>query len=780
MKRTNVRPTLNIITGSTTGGLDALREYHRIFVERFKDQEMPVLNIAIDTDVERMAEVKALLSSPPNIRFLPLEANLKALVEKPKLHPEVAETLSGLSKANIPSSLDRGSQKVLSFTLAAFQARWATPDGLCEEFQKAMKRLQQWQREFGGTGKFLVNCTGLMCGGVGGILPILAAAAIRTLGEEVNPGFGRNLEINLFWIEPWPEENDARILANARGALEILEAAQQGRLRIPVPRTHGLDHIGTSGPLFDNVFVISEANSKRPDHHDFIRGLAEFLHLWSFDPLAADVQSRLQDITGIREEEVEGHKRFLQSFGVGIVRIGDALDYATAICIDGLSKSIEQRVSPLGEDIEGKINEVFQGHGLLLNQLNEKLSHDSFGRPYVSYDDLKETIYQGVLSRIDEERAVDFWLEKELIPRVLNQVDKAFSARLKEIQTQAEQAIEEDLLKPLQRELDLKGCSQLLEGMRSKIGALSEDAQSLVLSPSDETLKRALTRLERARMGFRLTRRGRVAAQAQSLTNIAAVYLDQRVEELRFRKLVQFYAELEKFVEEKRREVYLFDQALAECVADAKTKLSGPAPLKNTRRSVVTHLLNEAELRELVVESLGCPPDKLSQELIASVAETLLPWKRWAGKSEELRKGLLDFFATRLQTVAKLNVPNYVRWKAHRNSCSEKEVWTELVSELQAKTCPWWFVDPAAFPSNAPLRQVKILGIPEEGLPLNLVGIDLYKALGDPSELVLFLVEIGAHKASLGSWRSYSMVQLPQDGKGPIIPPSLKVDQQDV
>jgi hypothetical protein len=127
--------------------------------------------------------------------------------------------------------------------------------------------------------------------------------------------------------------------------------------------------------------------------------------------------------------------------------------------------------------------------------------------------------------------------------------------------------------------------------------------------------------------------------------------------------------------------------------------------------------------------------------------------------------------------VAKLDVPSYAHWKARRNSCSEKEVWVELVSELHAKTYPWWSVNPATLRSDAPLRQVKILGLPEEGLSLDLGGIDLYRALGDRRELVLFLVEIGAHKASLNSWPIYNASKPPTDGKGPIIPPSLRMDQ---
>ena len=175
-----IRPTLIIFTG-TTYGFHLCNEFRTLMQERF-GRVPPWLHLmVVDTDIQS--------SSQDGVRFFPLgKVDLPEMKKHPSLHPEVEATLAQIPLNRVPSTLDSGSQKVTAFTLAAFQARWAEPDGLRQLLQQEVASLQAGRVGI-DIGYYQVFITGLICGGVGGIAPLLMAAAMRTLGET-NPSFG--------------------------------------------------------------------------------------------------------------------------------------------------------------------------------------------------------------------------------------------------------------------------------------------------------------------------------------------------------------------------------------------------------------------------------------------------------------------------------------------------------------------------------------------------------------------------------------------------------------
>ncbi len=769
----HLTPTLNIFCGSTTGGLDLLRAFLRVACA--EGQALPIVNLGVDTDLGRIAEVEAAVRDEfPGAETwffcLGKGMDLRGMAERPDRHPQVAETLRGIDGSLIPRSIDRGSQKVFAFTLAAFQASWAAPGGILEVLQDAVRTLQKWQARFGGRGKYTVNITGLGCGGVGGIAPLLLGAAVRAIGGT-NPDFGRNLELNLIWVEPWPEERDPRVIGNARESLVLVEAAQEGRLRIPVPNANGIDHLGGS-PVFDNVFIASEVTSHgRLDTQSFVEALAHILFVWCFDPLGDEARSRLADKLSIREERVEGHRRFFGSVGLKGLRLEVDPDYVSCLCIRGLEALLEG-----GED--GRSGEAAERYitaqGLLPRQLGAVLSQDPFGHPHLRYGDFREWIREGAEERLRGDTNIGAWLIEEVLHKARLQVERDVAAARERKLEEARDSLEA-ALRPYLEALEVSKAIVFLEGLAGKLGELVEKVQHPLPQTDDRELRRAIARLERIRGSWigRATRaRGVISALAQAATQ----YLKRQVEGVVLREVLRFYEELGRLVNLRVNKLVRFRQAFAEAIARAKAKLGERPPYKagSSEPRAVEPFLEEGEFLELVREELGYRPETPGRELAFALARELEPLERWAEDSEGLHLQLKKFFIRRLEGLVSLDVPSYVRRKARRTGRSEREIWEEVRGRLRLKGT-LWAVDHTELPTSRPPSIIRILALPEQDVAVDLEGTDV-KIVGDPGEVALLGMEVGVHKEALAAWKRYRSVPEPMDGKGPIRPPGLVID----
>ena len=763
-------PTLNIFCGSTTGGLELLRAFLEVVGREGRD--LPILNLGVDTDLGKIAELEeaATGSEEARTRFLRLGEglDLRGMAENPRLHPEVAATLEGIPKSAIPRSLDRGSQKVFALTLAAFQASWATPGGILDTLQELVKTLQRRKAELGGR-KYIVNCTGLGCGGVGGIAPLLMGAALKAIGE-INPDFGENLELNLFWVEPWPDETDPRILANARESLDLLEAAQEGRLTIPVPNVGGISRLGGC-ELFDNVFIASEVTSHgRLSTREFIEALARIIYIWSFDPLGDEAKSRLADRLSLREEKVDGHKRFFQSAGLKGLKLGLEKEFVAAACIRGLEKLLDSAPS---HRMDRAVEELFTGHELLPVRLERALSRDPFGRPLLGREDLKAAIEAGLRKEFSEGTSIEVWIG-EAISKNLSQLERRIAASRERMEEEARGAVVASL-EPYLATLEIREALAFLEALSRKLEGLAEGLNSSLQEPDDTGLRRAIANLEKIRSSW-LDRATRSRKAIASLADAAADYIARKARMEVRRAMAVLYNRLGGFVRSKASELDRFLNCLSQAVSRAKAITSSSPPFRvDGKQTVVEPIMEEGDFYMLLGDFMGCSPDEPSRELLAALAKGLTPLERWADDPEGLYRKLEDFFFHRLEDLIALDIPAFVRIKARREKRPEEEVWKELLkrSELHGAL---WAVDQARLPARKPLSSLTILASPPD-MPVSPGGVDIYIPR-DGKELVFLKVELGAHKESLRAWRRYRTVPDPEDGRGPIVPAPLKHSEQ--
>jgi hypothetical protein len=236
------------------------------------------------------------------VRVVPMgDVDLRAMADRPAIKPEVARTMQAIPKGRRPSNLTPGSGKVMTMTLAGWQAAFL--EAIYPAFLEEVDGLQA--NVFGvGVQGYQVFVTGLLGGGVGGIAPTLAACILRTIGED-NPAFGRNLRITGALVEPRIKDATPRILGNAGASLELLEAGWNGQVRIPVPRFNHRTTIGTDRSTFDDLFLINETSGMGKLGEDALReAVAEFLMFMATDPLGGMTPARVADLEHVKGEEV--------------------------------------------------------------------------------------------------------------------------------------------------------------------------------------------------------------------------------------------------------------------------------------------------------------------------------------------------------------------------------------------------------------------------------------------------------------------------------------------
>ena len=747
-----------IIAVGTTG----LRVLEGLLSRAPELADQPLLLLGVDADLPALLKLAGFQAH--NVWLYPLSlVDLQGMVKRPELHPEVAESLKDVRPSAF-QYLDHGSQKAFPFTVAAFQAHWARHDGLLPLLEAAARKLQAWQREYGGK-KIIVTCVGLMCGGVGGILPPLLGLAIRDIAQK-NRAFGKDLELNLLWIEPWPEEKDARLLGNAHSALSLLEAGHHGRLELAVRENGAKRSLSHRGPLFNNVFVASEiTESGRLTSEEFYEGLAEFLLLWTLDPLSEEARARLTDILSVREKEVAGHSRIIQSFGVSGFYLDPDLGYAKAAYILGLGDVLSRPSLLSQEEMERTVEAFLTAWGLSAPSLREFFRRNRFGHPHIRAEELRPRLEQEALARAQEGLEIRAWLEG-LVRKVLGQAEEGVKSRAEEKAREVKKAVE-GLLEARLAELDLNGAIQLLTLLIQKVGALGKGIQ-----PPSQTkeIHQAIWNLERARMSFFL--RGRkLGRQAANLAKAVLEHIDEKISELCRDHIIRFYSDLEEWLKKKHQELRYLKQTFQKCIAMAKERVEGSRPFREAKPlKAIEPILNRAEYFELLSEHMGCLPDALSSSFLAALARELRLWENTLLSETELWERLGSFLEPKLAEFGRLDFARYIRWKAKKENVGEDQVKEEILASIQSRAGVWLTLDRAAFPEGEDVREINILAAPS-GIEFELSAQHALRVSSDPRKILLFKLLVGVHKASLSFWREE--IPEPQDGKGPIVPSTL-------
>ena len=749
-----------IIAAGTTG----LRVLEGLLARASDLADQPLLFVGIDADLAALAKLASF--QRPNLWLYPLNlVDLPRMVRKPDLHPEVAESLEGVRPSAF-QFLDHGSQKAFPFTVAAFQAHWARHDGLLPLLEAVARKLQAWQREYGGK-KIIITCVGLMCGGVGGILPLLLGLAIRDLAQK-NKAFGNNLELNLLWIEPWPEEKDPRLLANAQNALSLLEAAHHGRLELLIRENGAERSLSHAEPLFNNVFVASEiTESGRLTAEEFYEGLGEFLILWTMDPLSEEARARLTDVLSVREREVAGHSRIVQSFGVSGFRLDPDLGYAKAAYIFALRDALARPSSLSQEEIERMAETFVTSQGLFALSLRQFLSRNRFGHPLIPVEELRPRLEQEALSRAREGLEIKTWLENDVIRKVLNQAEESIKGRVEEKAQEAEKAVE-GLLEIRLAEMDLNGAVQLLSVLIQKVQALQKEVQ--IVSQAKE-IHQAIWNLERARLGFFLKGR-KLQRQAANLAKTVLDHLDERLSELYCNHTMRFYSDLIERLKKKQQEIQFLEQTFQKCIAMAKERLEGTPPFREGKPlKAIEPIFDRAEYFQLLTEHVGCAPDNLSPSFLTALARELRLWDNRLLPGEELWARLGNFLEPRLAEFGRFDLVRYLRWRAQKENVTERQITEEILASIQGRAGVWLTLNRAEFPTGEDVREIRILAAPP-GLQLELPAEHALRVFSSPNKILLFRLLVGAHKASLSFWREG--IPEPQDGKGPVVPSTVR------
>lgn len=231
---------------------------------------------ALPTDIQRITNI------------VPLNADLKARMEFGDKHPIIAKTLRDIPRRVLPDDLSDGSMKIIAISIAAFQVRWLV---IREAIYSGLRELQQIK-----TGGEPIHCltVGGAFGGVGGIVQILAAAAIRTLIRN-DLGLGDALTISGIFVMPESSSLDMpRISANSKATFELLQMGQRGEFSLPVPGEEPYKQIGGNEPIYDHVFAVGESSMAGaiPGHDAFRRVLARFMTTW-VGPIGDSIRSQL-------------------------------------------------------------------------------------------------------------------------------------------------------------------------------------------------------------------------------------------------------------------------------------------------------------------------------------------------------------------------------------------------------------------------------------------------------------------------------------------------------
>jgi hypothetical protein len=749
-----------ILAAGTTG----LRVLEGLLTRASELTDQPLLFVGIDADLAALAKLASFPTH--NLWVYPLNlVDLPRMVRKPDLHPEVAESLQGV-KPSAFQFLDHGSQKAFPFTVAAFQAHWARHDGLLPLLEGVARKLQAWQREYGGR-KIIITVVGLMCGGVGGVLPLLLGLALRDIAQK-NKAFGNNLELNLLWIEPWPEEKDPRLLANAQNALSLLEAAHHGRLKLII-RENGVERaLSYAEPLFNNVFVASEITENgRLTPEEFHEGLGEFLLLWTMDPLSEEARARLTDVLSVREKEVANHARVIQSFGVSGFRLDPDLDYAKAAYIFALRDALARPSSLPQEEIERIAESFLASQGLFALSLRQFLSRNRFGHPHIPVEELRPRLEQEALTRAREGLEIKAWLENDVIRKVLNHAEESIKSRVEEKSQEAKKAVE-GLLEARLAELDLNGAIQLLSVLTQRVQALQKEVQA---TSQAKEIHQAIWNLERARLSFFLKGR-KLQRQAANLAKAVLDHLDERLSELYRNHIVRFYSDFADWLKRKEREIQFLQQTFQKCIAMAKERIESSPPFREAKPlKAIEPIFDRAEYFQLLAEHVGCSPLELSPGFLTALARELRLWDDPLLPSEELWARLENFLEPRLAEFGRFDLVRYVRWKAQKENTPEAQVKEEILASIQGRAGVWLTLNRAEFPTGEDVREINILAAPS-GLSWELPAEHALRVFSSPRKILLFKLLVGVHKASLSFWREG--IPEPQDGKGPIVPSTLK------
>ena len=712
----------------------------------------------IDADVEALSQIEeGLANIDGNHRIIRLgeKIPLRDMVHHEYKHRLVSSALKGISPSVIPRTIEKGSQKVFGFTYAAFLAQWAQPGGIYDQLNRAIRELQQLSS---GDDPFLVLVVGLQCGGVGGIGSTLIGLAIRSIAANL-AAFEERLELDLIFIEVHPDETDPRILGNAREALKLLEEAQRGNLKVRVPNIAGLEILESRGPTFDNVFFLSEVTGgRRLDNLEFRDLVAHFINLWASHPVAMEARSKLIDKLSILEEEIEGHPRFLQSVGIrGVFIHPRLLDFAVDFATRNLLKHI---LEPKKIDVGREVGEFIRNAGAYSEEIGRKLW--TIPENPLLGDRILQEINAFLPSWLGDPTPLDVHVQ-DFLERLRLRLEKPLEMKRNELLSGIEELLWEKL-REFGRRLELGTVLEFLK-------ALEEDLKRQIGTPRYEMVRTSFKDLEaRWRSPMGLIFKGRILRDAsRKILDVAREAVRRQIKD----EVQKLYVELSSHLEELRRRL----EALRARLHEVRVQLDEESPsefLRTSQNKAVQPILTQREFTELLSELLDSPLDPPKEELLLELAKEADFLE--ASNAKEFLQELKKAIEAKLSSIKDLDIPALIRWKERKGQ--KESLLRELSDILDLKRLePLWSINPAELPSERPLLTISVAAIPDDRDLKEIFKEVDFLVHGNPKEIMVMQVQLGATISSLAFWKRLLKVPPPQDGKGPIVPEPLRIEE---